>query len=200
MLGIFDLMPFLKGWGYKPKVWTREVTRGQPLEVERIEDAGWLLYAYVGSDDAYGGFSLDYQGADLSLFNSGNVNAQALYDLGAATQDPGGFVQKYYRPNPQSTAGAYFSCLTSMGFQGTTWPHVPTTIVTLRLENASTQQKATVIVSMGRVVIVDRKQFIRSLRAVTGMPTIQDIDPALLVAGSQEITAKGEFDKEKENK
>jgi len=200
MLGIFDLMPLLKGWGYKPKIWTREVIRGQPLEVERIDDSGWLMFAVVVSDDAYGGFSLDYQGADLSLFNSGIINAKALYDAGALSQDPGGFVQRYYQPNPQSTAGAYFTSLTSMGFQGTTWPHVPTTIVTLRLENASTQQKATVAVSLIRVVITDKKQFIKSLRAVMGMPTIQDIDPALLVAGSQEITQKGEFDKEKEKK
>jgi len=196
MLGMFSILPLCKGWDYKSTTWTRELTRGQFLEVARIEDFGYLLFATVISNDSYGGFSLAFQGADLSLYSSGIVNAKNFYDYGAYEQDPSGFVQRYYQPNPQSTAGVYTSALTTMGFQGTAWPYVPTTILTMRLENASTQEKAMISVTFIRLIITDKKQFIRSLRAVMGMTTIQDIDPALLVAGTQEITQKGEFDKQ----
>ena len=200
MLGMFDLLPLMKGWDYKPKTWTRELTRGQVLEVERVEESGWLMQLVFATNDCYGGCEILFQGADLGIYSIGVVNPKFLYDFGALVQDPAGWTQLYYRPNPQSTVGAYVGVITTQGYQGSTLPHVPTTIVKLRLESQSTQEKATVSLTAFRVIITDKKQFIKSLRAVMGMPTIQDIDPALLVAGTQEITQKGEFDKEKEKK
>jgi hypothetical protein len=200
MLGMFDLLPLMKGWDYKVKVYTREVTRGQIVEVDRVEESGWLMLLFFATDDAYGGVEIMFQGAGLNMFSTGVVNAQQQYDGGAVVQDPAGWVSRYYRPNPQSTTGAYFVCITTQGSQGSTMPHVPTSIIKMALDIKSTQEKATISLTTVRVIITDKKQFIRSLRAVMGMPTIQDIDPAILVAGTQEITQKGEFDKEKEKK
>lgn len=191
MLGMFSLLPLMKGWGYKFNTYNREVKNGEVLEVSRLEQMGYLIQANVISDDAYGGFDLQFQGADLTINSAGIINAQTYYSIGSLEQDPSGFVQRYYRPNPQSTAGVYVSGLTTMGFQGSTWPYVPTTIVTLRLEKQSTQAKATVAVTIVSVIITDKKQFIKSLRALIGANIIQEIDPALLVSGLQEVTELG---------
>lgn len=188
----------MKGWDYKPNTWTRELTRGQYLEVERVEDTGWLLSLVLATNDCYGGAKVSFQGADLRATDIANLYPKLAYDIGALAQDPSGWLQLYYQPNPQSSAGMYLQIFTTLGFQGSTLPYVPTTTVQLYLLPQSTQVKATVSLTALRVVVTDKKQFIRSLRAVMGMQTIQDIDSALLSAGLQEITAKGEFDKKVE--
>jgi len=195
MLNIFSILPLCKGWDYKIKVWTRTLKRGESVEVERIEDMGVLLTINLITDDCYGGLNFSGQGADLNTVTISDVYPKSIYDVGALVQDPGGWAQLYYRPNPNSSAGAYYVEVLTSGFQGATFPYVPTTIVRLFLKAESTQAEAVVSGACARIIITDKKQFIRSLRAVIGMPTIQDIDPALLVAGLQEITAKGEFDK-----
>ena len=200
MLNIFSLLPLLKGWDYKIKVWTRTLKRGESVEVERIEDMGVLLTINLITDDCYGGLNFSGQGADLNTVTISDVYPKTLYDIGAFVQDPAGWVPLYYRPNPNSSAGAYYMAIFSQGFQGSTFPYVPTTIVKLFLKAESTQAEAIISAACARIIITDKKQFIRSLRAVIGMPTIQDIDPALLVAGLQGITAKGEFDNGKETK
>ena len=193
---MFTLLPILKGWDYKSKIWTRELTRGEVLEVERSEETGWLMQLTFVSDDAYGGCEVMFQGADLNTLSMGIANAQSLYSIGATAQDPAGWLQAYYRPNPQSTQGGYVGIVTTQGFQGSTLPFVPTTIVKLRLENQSTQAKATVSAQAFMVVITDKKQFIKSLRAVMGANMIQNIDPAVLTSGLQEVTQKGWSEKE----
>lgn len=198
MLNIFSLLPLCKGWDYKLNNWTRTIKRGETLEVERAEDLGVLYLLMLATNDCYGGLNFTGQGADLSSFTIANIYPKLGYDMGAYMQDPGGWIQRYYRPNPQSSAGLYVQSIVSSGFQGSTLPYVPATIVKLFLLPSSTQTEATVSASCVRIIITNKKQFIRSLRAVIGMPTIQDIDPALLVAGLQEITQKGKFDKNKE--
>lgn len=198
MFNIFSLLPLLKGWDYKLSTWTRTLQRGQTIEVERTEEMGVLWFLALVTNDCYGGFNLSGQGADLSTLTIANVTSQNIYDSGAWAQDPGGWMQKYYRPNPQSSAGIFYAAVMTSGFQGATFPYVPTTIVRLFLTLGSTQTEAVVSVTAARTIITDKKQFIKSLRAVIGMPVIQNIDPALLVAGLQEITRKGEFDKTEE--
>jgi len=196
MLGIFNLLPFCKGWDYKYSNWTRELTRGQYLEVERVDESGWLMSLVLATDDCYGGCKITFQGADLRTVDAADTYPKLNQDLGALAQDPAGWNQLYYRPNPQSSAGAFVAVLASLGFQGSTLPYVPTTVIKLYLLPQSTQEKATVSVLSFRVIITNKKQFIRSLRAVIGMHTIKDIDEALLSAGPIEITQKGVDDKE----
>jgi len=195
MLGILTLLPLMKGWDYKFGHWTRTVNRGQTLNIERIEESGWLLYVTLATDNCYGGFSLSGQGADLSTVTTVNVCPKTVYDSGGFLEDPAGWMQLYYQPNPQSSRGAYYLTATNLGFHGSVLPYVPTTILNMFLLPQSTESEARISVVAIRIVITNKKQFIKSLRAVIGMPTIQDIDPALLVAGIQEVTQKGEFDK-----
>ena len=194
MLNIFSLLPLCKGWDYKYNVWTRTVKRGESLEVERVSDMGIMLAMGLITNDAYGGFEITAQGGDLSPFTVSNITPKSQFDQGVSVQDPAGWVSVYNQPNPQSTAGIFVLKVTP-GTQGSSVPYVPTTVVKLYLTTSSTQAEATVALSVLRIIITNKKQFIRSLRAVLGMDIIQDIDPALLTAGTQEITQIGVNDK-----
>jgi len=185
-----------KGWEYKLRGWTRTVQRGETIDVERINEIGWLFGIQVLSDDCYGGVTLQFQGGDLELHTVAEGHAEFGKAIGAICQDPSGWVQKYYRPNPNSTAGIFFSVLHSAGFQGTLLPYVPTTIVKLYLRSESTQASATVHCSAWSVAITNPSLFIRSLRSVIGAGTIMKIDPPLLTAGPEEVTQKGPDEKE----
>jgi hypothetical protein len=190
MLNVFSILPLLKGWDYKYNVWKRTLKRGESLEVERVSDTGVMLAMGLITDDAYGGFEITAQGGDLSPFTVSNVTPKSQFDQGVYVQDPAGWVSVYNQPNPQSTAGVFVLKVTS-GTQGSSVPYVPTTVVKLYLTTSSTQAEATVALSVLRIIITDKKQFIRSLRAVLAMNMIQDIDPALLTAGIQEVTQIG---------
>lgn len=191
MINLLSILPLAKGWDYKINTWTRTVNRGQTVEVERIEDTGCLIGLTLVTNDCYGGFNFSGQGADLNLFTLVDTYPKAIYDVGAYVQDPSGWIQLYYRPNPQSSAGAYFAPVHGSGFEGPAFPYVPTTIVRLFLRSESTQESAIVSVSASRIIITDKKQFIKSIRAIIGANVIQEIDPALEIAGTQEITQKG---------
>ena len=196
MLGIYNILPLVKGWEYKPRSWTRTIQRGETIEVERINETGWLFIVGVISDDCYGGVGLQFQGADLELHTLTEGHAETGKSMGALAQDPSGWLQKYYRPNPNSSAGVFVSVLFSAGFQGNVFPYVPTTIVRLYLKNESTQASATVRGVSESIAITNPSLFIRSLRSVIGAGTIQKIDPPLLTPGPEEVTQKGPDEKE----
>ena len=198
MLSIFSLLPLLKGWDFRIREWTRTVNRGQTIEVDRIDAPGWLLLLHLITTDLYGGMRFEYQGADLELHVFG-MTPNIAADLGAFAQDPSGWMQLHYQPNPQSTAGQYVG-VQSHGYQGYAVPYVPTTIVKLYLEAESTQESATVHVTAHNVEITSPSLFMRSLRSVLGMPVILPIDPALLVSGREELTMKGVLEKEGKKK
>ena len=185
-----------KGWEYKLRSWTRTLNRGQTIEVERVSEIGWLLDLGVISDDCYGGVSLQFQGGDLELHTVTEGHAEAGKTLGAFAQDPSGWIQKYYRPNPNSSAGVFCSVLFSAGYQGNVFPYVPTTIIKLYLKTDSTQASATVHGFSLSIAITNPSLFIRSLRSVIGAGTIQKIDPPLLTPGPEELTLKGPDEKE----
>lgn len=193
MLGPFNLFPFLKGWDYRYRTWTRTVNKGQVIEVERIDAPGWLQSLGLISDDCYGGTLFEFQGSDLEL-QTFELTAELANSLGATMQDPSGWVQRYYRPNPASTAGIYVTSLGG-GMQGFEQPYVPTTIVKLFLDDESTQDSATVQLQAYCVDVTSPTLFIRSLRSVLGMPVILPIDPALLEPGREPLTLKGPLEK-----
>lgn len=194
MLGQYTLLPLLKGWEYRARSYTRTVQRGQTLEVAREAELGWLCAIVLQSNDCYGGVLVDSQGADLEIRRI-ELIVEAGRQAGAFMHDPAGWVQRYYRPNPNSTAGFYYAAI-SLGFHGSIYPYVPTTIVNLTLTEESTQAAATVTAGIQAVAITDPRLFMRSLRSVLGMPVILPIDPALLVPGREELTLKGPQEKE----
>jgi len=185
MLGMFSLFPLLKGWEYKiHDVGYTNVIRGNPpLDVLKMEEWGWLLQILELTDDAYGTVDVSFQGAELETV-SWTWFPEIMNQIGALAQDPGGWVQEYLRPNPFSTAGIYVVVAYSGGYQGSAWPFLPTTTISLRLPNDSTQQSANIRVIVGLVAITDRRLFIQSLRRVLDQKLSLTVDPKLLVAGS----------------
>ncbi len=183
MLGAFNLLSLLKGWTYKTHIAERSaVVRGaDPIEILRISETGWLFGITELTDDAYGTLTIEYQSAELEL-GTFNVNPESGRAVGAWMQDPSGWTQKYLRPNPASTAGAYFVVF-SNGFQGFMFPYVPTVVVKLSLPKESTQESAYIYGAASVVAITDKKAFVHSLRRVLDAKASLKIDPALLVTG-----------------
>jgi len=183
LLGIFNLLPILKGWEYKTHIAHRtSVIRGaDPIKVLSIDESGWFITIFEFTDDAYGTLMIDYQGADLQT-QSISIYPEAARVIGAICQDPGGWVQRYFRPNPNSTLGGYVFVYTP-GYQGSLFPYVPTLTVKLYLPPESTQSSAEVQGVAGVVAVTDKKAFIRSLRRVLDANASLRIDPALLAIG-----------------
>jgi len=186
---MFHLLPLLKGWEYKPHVAFRtSVIRGAPpIEVLRIDETGWLSSITELTDDAYGTVMIDFQGADLQTLSFA-IYPEAYRVLRAFAQDPGGWIQMYIRPNPNSTAGAYYVAAFTGGYQGSILPYVPSVVVKLHLPNDSTQASATIQGVAGVVVITNKKLFIQSLRRVLDTNASLKIDPALLAIGPAQFT------------
>lgn len=192
MLGMFNLLPLLKAWEYKTHTATRTVVRGAaPIEVLRVEETGWIVQQSLLTDDAYGTVMVDWQGADLQTL-SGSLYPEAGRLLGALVQDPAGWVQKYYRPNPYSTAGVYLALQSTGGYQGSAFPYVPSVVVRLYLPNESTQASATIQAVTTSIAITNKKSFIQSLRRVLDANASLKIDPALLSVGPGEMREIGQ--------
>ena len=187
MLGIFNLLPYLKGWEYKSHVVLRTVQNGAaPLNLLSIDESGWLLWEGVVTDDAYGTLLVRYQGADLQT-REDRLYPEAARVIRAFAQDPSGWLQAYVRPNPYSTAGLYYGIGFSGGFQGSAFPYVPTILMGLYLDPRSTQASATVMGIAQVIAITDRKLFIQSLRRVLDANASLKIDPALLTIGPAQL-------------
>jgi hypothetical protein len=188
LLGIFNLLPLLKGWEYKTHVASRtNVIRGaNPIEVLRIDEMGWVTSIVELTSDAYGTVMIDFQGADLQTY-SYSIYPESYRVLGTLAQDPAGWLPKYFRPNPNSTAGLYYTVALTSGFQGSLYPYVPSVAVKLYLPNESTQASADIQGYAGVVAITDKKLFIQSLRRVLDPKASLKIDPALLTIGSAQF-------------
>lgn len=181
MLGMFNLHPLLKGWEYKDHALIRTaVVRGaDPIEL-RVNERGWLMTIGLLSTDCYGTFKISWQGADLAT-REFSFNAEAALALGAVVQDPAGWIQRYFRPNPASTAGIFVGVVFSGGYQGATWPYVPTVIMQISLPTTSTQASAYINVVATTIAITDPKLFAISLRKIEGIKG--KIDPDLFALG-----------------
>jgi hypothetical protein len=165
MLGQYNLLTLVKGWQYKEHSLQKTLAPGQTSDPYRIPEMGWLLGVSIVTTDAYGGFILDWQDADLQMKTvRSDIETARLF--GAFVQDPAGWIQRYFRPNPYSTVGLYTGLYFSGGFQGSPFPFVPTT--TLRVFLGSTSNQASALVSLGtvEVAITNKELFIQSLRQV----------------------------------
>jgi len=188
MLGQYNLLPFLKGWEYKFHVLERSnVVRGaEPIEL-RLREQGWLLGISVFSTDCYGTLKVSWQGADLQT-NELSFNAEGALALGAIVQDPSGWVQRYFRPNPASSAGIFVGVLFSGGAQGAVWPYVPTVIVEISLPSDSTQASAYIDAVAVTIAITNPKLFLQTYRSIHGIKG--KLDPGLFVLGPTPLEEK----------
>ena len=180
MLGMFNVLPFLKGWAYKRhKVERNNVIRGaDPVEVFSKNETG-LVYAMIAaSDDCYGTLIAESQGADLQV-KTDLIYPELFRSLGLTSQDPAGWVSVYRRNNPASTAGVYVG-QTTAGFQGSTFPYKPSIALRLYLPPESTQETAYIQGIADVVAITNIKAFIRSLRLVQEAKPDLYVNPDLL--------------------
>jgi len=189
MLGIFNLLPLMKGWMYKRHSASRTVKRGaSPIEVVRKREMG-LVYAMMAiTDDCYGTLMLETQGADLQI-KTESIYPELFRSLGMISQDPSGWAVTYRRNNPKSTAGVYIG-LTTGGFQGSTFPYVPSIILKLYLPPESTQNSAYIKGIADVIAITDPKAWIRSLRLIQEAKPDLYINPALLAISAALEEAK----------
>jgi hypothetical protein len=183
---MFHLLPLLKGWEYKVHILEKAVNRGATPEELALSETGWLMSVVLASDDCYGTVKIDWQGADLQT-TSWMWNAEIGRLIGTIVQDPGGWVQRYFRPNPNSTLGIYVTVVFSGGFQGALFPYIPTVRLKISLTTDSTEVSATVKVVATVIAITDKKAFIKSLRRLLDANASLKIDPALLAVGPADL-------------
>ena len=166
MLGQYNLLPLLKGWEYKTHIIERTnlVKGAEPVE-KGIDERGWLHYVDVIATDCYARLSMEWQGADLQT-HTASANIEQVRAYGAFQQDPSGYIARYFRPNPFSTAGAYVATFFGGGHQGSVWPYIPTVKVKISLDSESTQETANVSGAALVIAITDPKLFMASLRAL----------------------------------
>ena len=162
MLGQFGLLPLLKGWEYKEHVISRTLARGQSAELV-VGEMGWILQVTLVSNDSYGTLGFKYQGADLELHEA-ELSAEAGLPYGSFLPDPAGYIPRYFRPNPYSTAGIFVLAWNLTGYYGAAWPYVPTVTARISLDVRSTQLEATVYGYAATIAITDKVAFLRSLR------------------------------------
>lgn len=156
----------------------RTVAKGERVKLP-LPEKGWLMFFAFASTDCYGTVRISWQGADLQS-QSFPWNAELFKDLGAFAQDPAGWVQRYSRPNPFSTAGLYYVGPYTGYAQGSVLPFVPTVILEASLPVESTQESAYFEVNLFVIAITDAKAFIRSLRRLLDAKASLEIDPSLL--------------------
>lgn len=186
MLGRWSLLPFLKGWAYKTHVAYRpSLERGMAptpiFEIDPIlkDELGWVYALQLISDDCYGSVHIKYRSGDLTEKQLETVNAESAVRIGAFSQDPAGWAEKYFRPNPYSTAG-YYVVQSTGGFQGSPWPFLPPIRIMLSLRKESTQKTASCLAVAGVMAITEKKLFIQSLRRVLDPKSSLYVDPAVL--------------------
>jgi len=136
--------------------------------------------------DVYGTLIIEYQGADLET-RTQHLYPEGARALGAFAQDPAGWLQRYFRPNPDSTGGIFSLVAFTGGWQGAVWPYVPSIVVKVHLPLESTQKSAFISGTTGTIAITDTKAFIRSLRRVLDPKSSLKIDPVLLSTGPAEF-------------
>jgi hypothetical protein len=186
MLGQYNLLPLVKGWQYKNHHWEKTLAPGQTSDPYRISEMGWLLEVSIVTTDAYGGLILEWQDADLQT-NVVRSDIETARLLGALAQDPAGWLQRYFRPNPYSTAGFYSGLFFTGGFQGSPFPFVPTTTLRVYLESTSNQASAFISLGTVEIAITNKELFIRSLRQVLDSNADIEVPKELLSLGPVEL-------------
>lgn len=183
MLGQFNLLPLLKGWEYKTHVLARTtVLRGAPPIPLFLSEKGWLLTIQMTTTDAYGTLNIAWQGAEAQMIAEDYYPEE--YRLGGNIQsDAAGYMSRYFRPNPNSTAGLYQIMIGEMGFTASAFPYVPSAIISIMLPLESTQASASIYGLAFVIAILDEKAYLQSLRLALDASAELGIAKELLETG-----------------
>jgi len=181
MLGQYSVYPILKGWEWRLYTGTRTVKRGETVEIIRVSETGLMMAIEMATTDAYGTVLLEGQGAELRP-ETVEALPETYFVGGALNPDPVGYVSRYFRPDPASTAGLYVVIVGS-GYWGSPLPFVPTVVVKLRLGIESTQSQADISVTGRAINVTNKPLYIQSIRRLLDPNSELKIDPALMVVG-----------------
>jgi hypothetical protein len=139
-----------------------------------ISKSGWLLAVICLTDDAYCTLKLRWKGAGTRereiIFTP-----ELGHDYGAFTQDPAGAVQKYYRPDPNSTAGIYVFSPFTGGFQGAPFSYIEPIKISAYLASGTTQEEAYLAGTIGVIEIFNEKLFEKSYEKISGLKYQKEI-------------------------
>ena len=185
MLGMYSVLPLLKGWEWRLYQGTYTVKRGETVEITRVNETGLIIGAMLIADDCEASAVVNIQGAELRT-ETLEYSIEEYATVGLIESDPNGWVTRYLRPDPASTAG-YYVLEVVPGLYGAPLPFIPTMVLNVRLKAASTQSQATISAAVRAINIVNKVAFIQSLRRLQNPNSALDIDPALLVIGPAEF-------------
>jgi hypothetical protein len=169
MLGMFHLLPLMKGWDWQLTNYGLGETfvRGAVPREYPVQGSGWLMSVIVTATDSSARFTIIEKAPELTEFtNSYRIDSVETATLWAS--DPTGYAQRYLRPNPTSTAGLYvIQAFGGYGY-GSTLPVLELSKIQLSLDPDSTQTSCSLVFQAYGVQITDAEKFIQSLRAVEG--------------------------------
>jgi len=181
MLGPYSAYPILKGWDYRLYTGSRTVKRGETVEIVRVSETGLLLAFVLTTTDAYGAVILEAQGAELRN-ETQEYAPEDFFVGGAVSPDPVGYLIRYFRPNPASTAGLYILEI-APGFWGLPLPFVPSVVVKLRLQGQSTQSQAEIFVQARAINVANKASYIQSIRRLLDPKADLTVDPEFMTVG-----------------
>ena len=116
MLGMYSVLPLLKGWEWRLYEGTKVVQRGKTYEIQRVSETGLIIAAAMTATDCQASAIVEVQGAELRT-ETLNYNIEEFAQAGFFAPDPSGWVSRYLRPDPDSTAG-YYVFSTTPGLHG----------------------------------------------------------------------------------
>jgi len=151
---------------------------------------GFEMYIGILTTDCYGTLIIAGQGAELET-ETFELYPEAYRTVGNFMPDPVGYLSRYFRPNPYSTAGIFQISL-GYGYSGTTLPYIPSIVVKLHLPTTSTQSSAYIYGFARTIAITDKKAWIKSLRRIQKARADLWIDPAILTPGPAEFEEEEE--------
>ena len=166
LAGPFNVLNLIEGWDHRDyPIPSTVVQKTRATPILEITKWGWLQSIVMVSNDSYGALRIRYKGAGGREI-SGTVFAEIAVLAGNWQVDSGGYVTRYYRPNPASSAGIYYVSVIS-GLEGTPLPYREPVIVEGILMDDSTQNSALVSGSISVLEIRDLRLFLNSLKATT---------------------------------
>ena len=160
---LIDKLPLIRGWAWRITPIPVTVTTNQEIMIYQAptptKEVGWLGGLDITGDDAFLGLRIVMPGVDTGYQTFFTWNT-----IGAVLPPPsGGFVTRYWQPNPLRTFGLYSMSLITTAYQ---WPYYGAVRLYLSLRLGSTEMSASAIVSLIQIVIEDRGLFLKDLRKV----------------------------------
>jgi hypothetical protein len=176
MLGMFSLLPFLRGWQYR--TWRLEgvVQKGLVPQEITISSDGWLNSIVIGATDAYA--TVIFTPQHLQQAPSISIYPEWPRQLGVVLPSSTGWLVRYYRPDDVRTFGSFTILI---GLESSNLPFVSPTKVQILLGDLSTEPSAFISCLAVGIELVDKSQFLNDLANLPMFKNQTDVDLAKAV-------------------